>query len=61
MARGKDRLTLTVPEAAKLLRLGRNQAYAAVKSGEIPSISFGKSIRVPIAALERMLNVPQAK
>lgn len=61
MTRGQDRLTLTVPEAAKLLRLGRNQAYAAVESGAIPSIRFGKSIRVPIAALERMLNAPEPK
>ncbi len=46
---------LTVPEAAKLLRIGRNLAYELVARGEIPSIRFGRLIRVPRAALEAQL------
>ncbi len=38
---------LTVPEVAKLLRIGKNQAYEAVKRGDIPSIKIGKTIRIP--------------
>ena len=48
-------LTHTVEETAKLLRIGRNRAYEAVRSGEIPSIRIGKRILVPRVALERML------
>jgi excisionase family DNA binding protein len=55
------RLTYTVDEAAKLLGLGRNHAYEAAKSGELPSIRIGKRILIPRAALERMLNEIEPK
>lgn len=48
-------LTLSVPEAGRRLGLGRYAAYEAAKKGEIPTIKFGHRIRVPIVALERML------
>ena len=48
-------LTYTVEEAAKLLRIGRNQGYEAAKSGELPTIKIGKRILVPRVALEQML------
>jgi excisionase family DNA binding protein len=47
--------TLSVPEAGKRLNVGRNQAYAAVKRGEIPIIKIGRSLRVPRPAFERLL------
>jgi excisionase family DNA binding protein len=50
-----ERRTLTVPEAAKLLGIGRNQAYEATRRGEIPTIRIGKRLLVPLIALERML------
>jgi excisionase family DNA binding protein len=49
------KLTMTVPEAAKLLGVGRNQAYEAVRRGEIPTVKIGRRILVPTKALERML------
>ncbi len=51
-----ERRTLTVEEAAKALGIGRNSAYEAVKRGEIPSITIGRRLVVPAAALERMLS-----
>lgn len=51
---------LTVPEAAKLLRIGRNLAYELVSRGEIPSIRLGRLIRVPRAALEEHLSAGRA-
>jgi excisionase family DNA binding protein len=45
----------TISEAADLLRVGRNQAYQAAKSGELPCIRLGKRILVPRAALDRIL------
>jgi excisionase family DNA binding protein len=48
-------LVLDVPEAGALLGLSRNAAYAAAKRGDIPTIRIGKLLRVPVKALERML------
>ncbi len=47
--------TLTVDEAAKLLRVARNSCYEAVKRGEIPSIRIGKRILIPRVPFETML------
>ena len=46
---------LTVSEAARLLRISRGAAYEAVRTGEIPSVRFGRTIRVPTEALLRLL------
>jgi len=45
-----------VEAAAKILGIGRNQAYAAAARGEIPVFRIGKRLLVPIAALERLVN-----
>ena len=50
-----ERQTLTVAEAARLLGIGRNTAYEAIRRRQIPSVRIGKRILVPLAALERML------
>ncbi len=50
-----DSHVLTVPEAATFLRVGRTAAYEAIRSGEIPSVRIGRSIRVPRLALERLM------
>jgi excisionase family DNA binding protein len=51
----QGRATVSVPEAAKILGVGRNQGYEGVKKGQIPVIRIGKRLLVPLAALERML------
>jgi excisionase family DNA binding protein len=49
--------TMTVPEAGKeYFGLSRNAAYSAAKNGDIPTIKIGRLLRVPIRALEEMLN-----
>jgi len=49
--------TLSVPKAGRdYFDLGRNAAYAAAKRGDIPTIRIGKLLRVPVRALERMLD-----
>jgi excisionase family DNA binding protein len=55
-----NRVTLTVEEVARLLRIGRGTAYAAVRRGDIPSIRIGKRVLVPRAALERLLDAASA-
>jgi len=49
------RLTLTVPEAARLLGISRALAYDAVRRGELPSIRVGRRIVISRVALERIL------
>ncbi len=50
-----DRKTYSVPEAGKILGIGRSAAYEAARTREIPTIRIGKRILVPVAALERLL------
>lgn len=52
---------LTVEEAAKMLRIGRSNAYEAVKTGDIPTIRVGRRILVPRARLMALLNAEPAK
>jgi excisionase family DNA binding protein len=50
-----ERQTLTVEEAAAVLGIGRNSAYQAVASGQLPVLRIGRRLLVPRAALERLL------
>jgi len=50
-----DALVLTPMETAKLLRIGRGTVYEQIRLGFIPSIKWGRTIRIPKAALLRML------
>jgi excisionase family DNA binding protein len=55
-AMDEPRLTLTVTEAAKLLRLSRAFTYELVARGELPSVRLGRRIVIPRVAIERILN-----
>lgn len=39
-------LTMSVPRAAKIAGIGRDQAYAAARRGDIPSIRLGGRLLV---------------
>jgi excisionase family DNA binding protein len=48
--------TISVPEAGKrYFGLSRGSSYAAAANGEIPTIKIGRLLRVPIRALDRIL------
>lgn len=48
--------TISVPEAGKIyFGLSKNGSYLAAQRGDIPTIRIGKLLRVPVVALERML------
>ena len=47
--------TLSVREAAKILGIGINPAYEAVRAGTIPTIRVGKRILVLAAPLRRII------
>ena len=52
------RKTMSVPEAGKVyLGLSRNAAYAAASRGDIPTIKIGKLLKVPIRAMEQILDM----
>jgi excisionase family DNA binding protein len=51
----QESLTLTVTEAAALLRISRNSAYSLVAQGKIPAVRLGKRILVPRQALDALL------
>lgn len=54
--------TMSVPEAGKIyFDLSRNASYAAAGRGEIPTIRVGKLLRVPVRALEQMLELTDRK
>lgn len=57
-------LLLTVPEAASLLRIGRNTCYELIRRGDLPAVRLGERIiRIPRFALEgwiaRAAGLPQ--
>ena len=50
-------LTITVPEAGKrYYGLSRDASYAAAQRGDIPTIRVGRLLRVPVRAMERLLD-----
>ena len=54
--------TMTVPAAGKLyFGLSRNASYAAAERGDLPVIRLGKLLRVPVRALEQMIDAVPVK
>jgi len=53
----ENELTWSVPEAGRKVHLSKNAAYAAARRGEIPTVRFGKKLRVPKAKFLRMFSV----
>lgn len=47
--------TLTVPELAQTLRIGRNGAYAMVRTGQVRVLRVGRRIVIPTAAVRELL------
>lgn len=46
-----DAVWLTVPEAARLLRVGESLCWKLVRDGAIPSRRIGRLVRVPRSAV----------
>ena len=50
-------LTISVPEAGRrYFGLSRNAPYLAAQRGDLPVIKIGRLLRVPVRALEQMLD-----
>ena len=50
------RQTLSVAEAAEVLGISRAHAYDCVRSGELPSITLGRRVVIPLRALDELLD-----
>ena len=51
-----DKLAVPLwPDVGKALGLSKNHTYDAARAGEIPTIKIGRCLRVPLAALNKML------
>ena len=48
--------TITVEEAAIILNIARNSAYAAVHNGQLPGVWIGKRFLVSVPRLKRMID-----
>jgi|MTBAKMStandDraft_1061839.scaffolds.fasta_scaffold20694_2 excisionase family DNA binding protein len=46
---------LTMDEVCLVLQLSRNTVYELARSGDVPTIRFGRQLRTPRAALEQMM------
>ena len=52
---------VTVPEMAKMLRIGRNSAYELINTGQIQSVRVGNQIRIPRSCVIEFLKNSQDK
>jgi len=52
--------TLTVAEAGELLGLSRSAAYRAAAEGQLPTVRFGRKLRVPTPRLLALLGHPRS-
>jgi excisionase family DNA binding protein len=51
---------LTVAEVAELMRVSVMTVYRMVQSGELPAVRFGRSYRIPEAAVVDLVTIPIA-
>ena len=54
-----ESLVLTVPEAAKLLRIGIGRCYELARCGQLRSIKIGKRILIPRASIFEFLGMTE--
>jgi excisionase family DNA binding protein len=51
-----ERLTLSISEAAEILRISRNMANTLAREGKLPVIRFGRRMIVPRKGLNELLS-----
>ena len=51
-----QQLLYTPEEAASALRIGRTRLYQLLNTGELPSVTVGRSRRITATALERFVD-----
>lgn len=51
--------TLTVEQAGRICGIGRNAAYEAARTGQLPVIRIGRRLLAPTARLLRLLGLAE--
>ncbi len=51
---------LKAKDVSEHLSISRSRAYGLMRSGEIPTVKFGKSVRVRIEDIERFILIHQS-
>jgi hypothetical protein len=51
----RSQATITIPEYAAIMKVGRNTAYEAARVGEVPTIKLRNRVLVCVPALLRQL------
>jgi excisionase family DNA binding protein len=51
----RERLTMSVEDAADVLGISRSLAYELVRRGELPSLRLGRRLVVPVRAVEALV------
>jgi hypothetical protein len=49
--------TATVPQAVRVLGIGKSAGYEAARTGQIPTLRFGRRLVVPTAWLREQLGI----
>jgi hypothetical protein len=49
--------TATVPQAVRALGIGKSAGYEAARTGQIPTLRFGRRLVVPTAWLRQQLGI----
>lgn len=56
-----EKILVKPTEAAEMLAIGRTRIYEMLAAGEVPSIRIGRSIRIPVAALNKWVEEQQCR
>ncbi|API58598.1 hypothetical protein BSL82_04120 [Tardibacter chloracetimidivorans] len=51
-----DCLTVRIPDAARMLGIGRSTFYKLMQAGEVETIKLGRSTLISVASLEALLS-----
>jgi excisionase family DNA binding protein len=57
---GATALLVTATEAATILGVGRTKLYELINRGELRPVHIGRSLRLPVAELERFVDALRA-
>jgi excisionase family DNA binding protein len=48
-----QRLLLHIPEVAEILGIGRTKIYEMIATGELPTVRFGRAVRISVTTLQK--------
>lgn len=48
-----ERLLLRIPEVAEVLGIGLTKIYEMIATGELPTVRFGRAVRVSVNTLQK--------